>query len=223
MNSDVAIAVLVGLLSAAHCVGMCGGIVGALGFSLPASARRRPQRFLAFTLAYNAGRVLSYTLAGALLGGVGVLVSQETALAALLLRLLAALVTVAIGLYLMGAWSRLALIERFGEPLWRLIEPLGRRLLPVRSVPRAFAFGLVWGWLPCGLVYAMLLNAPAQGGPLAGGLYMMLFGIGTLPVMVGSGLMTAGLRTLIARSEVAIVGGGLVVALGLYSLLGQWI
>jgi hypothetical protein len=139
------------------------------------------------------------------------------------LRLLAALLTVAIGLYLMGAWSRLALIERFGEPLWRLIEPLGRRLLPVRSVPRAFAFGLVWGWLPCGLVYAMLLNAPAQGGPLAGGLYMMLFGIGTLPVMVGSGLMTAGLRTLIARREVAIVGGGLVVALGLYSLLGQWI
>ena len=92
---------------------------------------------------------------------------------------------------------------------------------PIGSLPRAFAFGFVWGWLPCGLVYAMLLNTPAQGSALAGAVYMALFGIGTLPVMVGSGLVIVTLRNLLARRLVAALGGGLVVVLGLYSLLTQ--
>lgn len=221
MSTNAIIALLVGLLSAAHCVGMCGGIVGALGFSLPAETRSRPRRLLAFTLAYNGGRLMSYCIAGALLGGIGVAISDEWAFVGLILRTIAALVTIAIGLYLIDVWPRLSVIERVGEPLWRMVEPLGRRLLPVSSLSRAFGFGLVWGWLPCGLVYAMLLNAPAQGGALAGGLYMALFGIGTLPVMVGSGFMVVGLRDLLARRAVALVGGGLVVAIGLYSLVWQ--
>jgi sulfite exporter TauE/SafE len=221
VNSGAVIALVVGLLSAAHCVGMCGGIVGALGFSLKPTIRQHRHRLLALTLAYNAGRVLSYAVAGALLGSVGVALGESWAFVGVLLRTVAALVTVAVGLYLMGIWSRLAAIERLGEPIWRAVEPLGRRLLPIKSFGRAFAFGLVWGWLPCGLVYAMLLNAPAQGGALAGGLYMAMFGIGTLPVMVGSGLVVVGLRNLLARPIVAILGGGLVVVLGLYSLVSQ--
>ena len=219
MSTSALIAVVVGLLSATHCVGMCGGIVGALGFSLPESTRRRPGRFLLFTLAYNGGRVLSYSLAGMLLGGLGGLVDLRLAGVGLLLRLLAALVTISIGLHLIGLWPWFAAIERFGEPFWRWVEPFGRQLLPVRSLRRAFAFGMVWGWLPCGLVYAMLLNAPAQGGALGGALYMALFGLGTLPLMVGGGLLTAGFRGLLVRQEVVRLGGGFVVALGLYSLL----
>jgi hypothetical protein len=214
---------LVGLLSAAHCIGMCGGIAGALGFSLPGRARGQRRRFLSFILAYNGGRVLSYGIAGGLLGSVGMLVNDGWVLLGVLLRVGAAVVTVALGLYLMGIFPRLAHIERFGEPLWRRIEPLGRRLLPVQTLHRAFAVGMVWGWLPCGLVYAALLNTPAQGGPIAGAVYMTAFGIGTLPVMAGSGLMAAGLRGLFARRAVAILGGGLIVVLGLYSLFSQGI
>jgi hypothetical protein len=157
------------------------------------------------------------------LGSVGMLVNDGWALLGVLLRVGAAVVTVALGLYLMGIFPRLAHIERFGEPLWRRIEPLGRRLLPVQTLHRAFAVGMVWGWLPCGLVYATLLNTPAQGGPIAGAVYMTAFGIGTLPVMAGSGLMAAGLRGLFARRAVAILGGGLIVVLGLYSLFSQGI
>jgi sulfite exporter TauE/SafE len=219
VGTSAIIALVVGLLSATHCVGMCGGIVGALGFSLPGATRRRPGRFLIFTLAYNAGRVLSYSLAGMLLGALGGVVAIHSTGIGLLLRVLAALITMAIGLHVMGVSPWLAAMERFGEPLWRRIEPFGRRLLPVRSLGRAFGFGVVWGWLPCGLVYAMLLNAPAQGGALGGGLYMALFGLGTLPVMVGSGLLVTGFRGLLGRCELALFGGALVVALGLYSLL----
>jgi sulfite exporter TauE/SafE len=221
VNTSAVIAMLVGLLSAAHCVGMCGGIVGALGFSLQSAKRQRPNRLFALTLAYNAGRVLSYSVAGTLLGGIGVAVGDSWAFIGFLLRTVSALVTVAIGLFLMGIWPRLAAIERMGEPIWHAIEPLGRRLLPIHSLGRALAFGLVWGWLPCGLVYAMLLNAPAQGSAVAGGIYMAMFGIGTLPVMVGSGLVMVGLRNLLAHRAVAILGGALVVLMGLYSLVSQ--
>lgn len=219
VGTSAIIALVIGLLSATHCVGMCGGIVGALGFSLPESTRRRLGRFLIFTLAYNAGRVLSYSLAGMLLGGLAGVAGHYWSNLGLLLRISAALITIAIGLHMMGVSPWLAVVERFGEPLWRWIEPLGRRLLPVRSLGRAFGFGLVWGWLPCGLVYAMLLNAPAQGGALGGALYMGLFGLGTLPVMVASGLLVTGSRGLFGRNEIALLGGALVVALGVYSLL----
>lgn len=223
MIASLATALLVGLLSAAHCIGMCGGIAGALGFSLPGRARGHPRRFLSFILAYNGGRVLSYGLAGGVLGSVGMAVSDGWALLGVLLRVAAAVVTVAVGLHLMGLFPRLAHIERLGEPLWRCIEPLGRGLLPVKTLHRAFAVGMVWGWLPCGLVYAMLLNTPAQGGPIAGGVYMTAFGVGTLPVMAGSGFMAAGLRGLFARRGMAILGGGLIVLLGLYPLFSQGI
>jgi len=223
LSTSTLIAVVVGLLSAMHCVGMCGGIVGALGFSLSEETRRRPLRFLIFTLAYNVGRVLSYSLAGMLFGALGGLADLRVAGAGLVLRVLAALVTIAIGLSLMGIWPGLSAIERLGEPLWRWVEPLGRLLLPVRSLRQAFGFGVVWGWLPCGLVYAMLLNAPAQGGAAGGALYMALFGLGTLPVMVSAGLLTTGFRRLLVRQEVARLGGGVVVSLGLYSLLSQGI
>ena len=147
MNTAYLIAPVVGLFSALHCVGMCGGIVGALTFSLPAQARQDLKRLLVFSLAYNVGRILSYTLAGALFGWLGALVfaNGNAGLAAWLLRAAAAVVTVAVGFYIAGWFPRFASVERLGEPLWRALEPVGRRLLPVRTPARAVLFGAVWG------------------------------------------------------------------------------
>jgi hypothetical protein len=232
LNSGYVIAPVVGLLSTLHCIGMCGGIVGALSFSLPQAERRRGGRLLAFTLAYNAGRVLTYALAGALFGGLGALAlaAGETLWMTRLLRAGAALVTIGIGLYIIGWFPRFAAVERIGEPLWRLIEPLGRRLLPVRTLPRAFLFGAVWGWLPCGLVYAMLISAPARAGALDGAVYMALFGLGTLPAMAGAGLLsgrvlgvTGGPYGGTIRRRLQLAGGGLVVMLGAFPLISQGI
>lgn len=225
MNSAYVIAPVVGLFSALHCIGMCGGIVGALTFSLPERVRREPRRLLVFTLAYNAGRILSYALAGALFGWVGALVfaAGNTAAAARPLRLIAALVTVAMGLYIAGWWPRFARVERLGEPLWRLLEPLGRRLLPVHNLARATLYGAVWGWLPCGLVYAMLIAAPAQLSMLGGALYMALFGLGTLPVMLGSGLLAGRLRGWAGNAALRQLAGLGVIGLGLFTLLSRQI
>lgn len=225
MNTAYLIAPVVGLLSALHCVGMCGGIVGALTFSLPAHARRDMTRFLVFTLAYNIGRILSYALAGALFGWLGALVfaSANAGVAAWLLRAVAALITVAVGFYIAGWFPRFARVEQIGEPLWRALEPVGRRLLPVRTPVRALLFGAVWGWLPCGLVYAMLLAAPAQSSAVGGAVYMALFGLGTLPVMLGTGLLAGRIRGFAGKPAPRLAGGLAVVGLGLFTLWSQQI
>ncbi len=217
------IAPVVGLFSALHCVGMCGGIVGALTFSLPERVRRDAGRLAAFTVAYNAGRILSYALAGGLFGWLGGLLfaADNAGVAAFVLRLAAALVTVAVGLYIAGWLPRLARIEQLGEPLWRALEPVGRRLLPVYTLWRALLYGAIWGWLPCGLVYAMLIAAPAQSSMLGGALYMSLFGLGTLPVMFGAGMLAGRLRGWVHKSTLRQFAGLGVVGLGLFTLLSQ--
>lgn len=220
MTAAYPLAFAVGLLSALHCVGMCGGIVGALSFSLPADLRARPRRLIAFLLAYNLGRISSYAAAGALFGWLGaVLVADGTRVwLSNGLRVGAAIAMVGIGLYVGGWLSRLAFVERLGAPLWRILEPLGRRLLPVRTLPRAALFGAVWGWLPCGLVYAMLIGSPAQGGAAEGALYMGLFGAGTLPVLLAAGLLAGRLYRLGQDRRFQATAGVALILIGLSTL-----
>jgi len=223
LDTAYLIAPVVGLFSALHCIGMCGGIVGALTFTLPERVRARTSRSLLFGVAYNTGRIISYALAGALFGWLGALVlaADSGSVAASLLRVIAAAVTIAVGFYITGWFPRLARVERLGEPLWRLLEPLGRRLLPVRSPARALLYGAVWGWLPCGLVYAMLIGAPARLTATGGAVYMALFGLGTLPVMLGVGLLAGRLRAIAYRPVPRVAAGGAVIGLGLFTLLSQ--
>lgn len=223
MSTAYLLAFVVGVLSALHCIGMCGGIAGALAFSLPAGARRDWRRLALFLAAYNAGRVMTYSLAGALFGGLGSALVATAAGPWLhdLLRWLAATVVVGIGLYIAGWFPRFIWIERLGEPVWRHLEPLGRRLLPVATLPRAALYGAVWGWLPCGLVYSMLLSAPARGGAAAGALYMALFGLGTLPVMLATGLFAGRLYRFAGDARLQAAAGLTVVLLGLFTLFFQ--
>lgn len=141
------VAPVLGLISTVHCVGMCGGIVGMLAMSLPAEVRQSRWRLLGFTLSYNLGRVTSYTLAGVAAGILGGTVFGADANQAgpNLLRVLAAVMVIAIGLYLAGWLPRWTMLERIGAPLWRALEPYGRRLLPVSTLPKALLFGMIWG------------------------------------------------------------------------------
>lgn len=215
-------AFLVGLFGGVHCVGMCGGIVGALSFGLPEGLRGRPLGQLPFLLAYNGGRLLSYTAAGVLVGGVGVLAADLVALdrARLWLQLVAGLFMLAMGLYLGGWWFGLVRLERLGGRLWRHLEPLGCGLLPVRRPGQALLLGLLWGWLPCGLVYSVLIWTLSAGGAVEGGLLMLAFGLGTLPNLLAMGLVAAKLAAFLRQAWVRYLAGGTVVLFGLY-LVGQ--
>ncbi|OOZ37412.1 hypothetical protein BOW51_02380 [Solemya velesiana gill symbiont] len=213
-------AFVVGLLGGVHCVGMCGGIVGAMTFGLPENKRDSLAFMLPFQLAYNLGRVGSYVVAGAIMGGVGVLLAQLMPVyyAQRVLMGLAGLFMILLGLYLSGWWMVLNRVERLGGLLWKRIEPLGRRLLPVRTPVQAFLVGAAWGWIPCGLVYSMLINAVSSGGTLNGAALMLAFALGTLPNLLVMGML-AGAAARLSQSNMARKLAGVMVSLfGLYTL-----
>lgn len=212
-------AFLVGLLGGGHCVGMCGGIVGAVTMTLPGSKPKWP-----FLLSYNLGRIGSYTLAGVVAGGVGAssFFLEQVLPIEKMLYALASLMLVLLGLYLAGIWRVLTRLEAVGGKLWQHIQPYSRRLLPVRTIAQSLLLGMLWGWLPCGLVYSVLVAAIATANPLQGGLLMLAFGLGTLPTLLAMGMAAVRLKSLLQNlwfrrlSGLAIAGFGLA---GLFSLL----
>ena len=180
---EAAAAFAAGLLGGVHCAGMCGGMSAALS-----AASRGPA--LARIAAFNAGRIGSYAAAGMLAGSVGgiaaVAVPLHAAQAALLL--LSAVFMVLLGLYVAGWSAWLMRVERAGGSLWRRLSPLLARLFPLDTHAKALAAGALWGWIPCGLVYSMLVLALASGGAGRGALVMAAFGLGTLPALLAAGM-----------------------------------
>lgn len=203
-----------GLASGVHCVAMCGGIVAAFDtrVAIPDSRRViviREKAVWGKRLAFNIGRISTYSAAGAAAGSLGaaayaagVLPAQES------LQVAAYAMLVVIGLYLAGADRLLSNIEALGLPLWRRLQPLASRLLPARTLPRSYAAGIVWGWLPCAMVYAALGAATFSGGAVRGALGMAAFGLGTLPFLLAAGWLAARLHGWRSAAGVAILGFG---------------
>lgn len=182
MASDVIGAFMIGLAGAGHCVGMCGGIASLINFGQKSS----PFSVATHTLLYNFGRLLSYALFGAIVGGAVSTLAQTSGVTHPLawLRLVAAIFMVLVALYISKLWNGLVLVERLGQQLWKWVKPLTSRLLPLRHPLQAIPYGFVWGWLPCGLVYSALTWSAVSGGAINGALIMFAFGLGTLPAML---------------------------------------
>lgn len=206
----------VGLLSGVHCLGMCGSLVGILTGQLPKQGARWP-----FHLAYSTGRITSYTLAGALVGAIGQagMLLRDVMPIQHLLFALSSLMLIALGLYLAGIWGFVRRIETAGKLLWKHIQPLTRGLFPVATPWRAFLLGTLWGWLPCGLVYSVLITALASGHAKSGALVMLAFGLGTLPNLLAIGLFWESLKHWVQAPQVRRAAGLLVVCLGVYGLI----
>jgi hypothetical protein len=171
-------------------------------------------------LGYNLGRILSYSLAGALIGAIGGLGLAYGPIAGVQLAfyVLANLMLIALGLYLMGLNQILVMAERFGLSLWQHIRPLTARFLPARRFGQAFPLGMLWGWLPCGLVYSILATALASGSALRGALSMLVFGLGTLPNLLFAGILLSRFRRFVRASVVRVMSGFLVIGFSLYGL-----
>jgi len=210
-------ALMVGLLGSTHCLGMCGGIVGALNMDI-AQSRQSNQTRLLRHFTYNAGRIVSYSIAGAVAGFVGLMASQMSlGNVAPYGRFIAGLFMIALGLYLADWWRILSVTEKIGLHIWKRIQPLGQRFLPVKTPLQAFGLGLVWGWLPCGLVYSVLALAAATTSPRQGALIMLSFGLGTLPMLVAMGAAASFLTKLVRRPLVRQITGACIILFGLYT------
>ena len=206
-------AFMLGLLGGAHCITMCGGLASALGMQTSRSAGGP----MPLILAYNAGRLASYAMAGLILGFAGLWLSQQV-LGLQILRSIAGIMLILMGCYL-GQWfNGLILTEKLGQWLWRYIAPLGKGFLPIRNIRSALVVGLVWGWLPCGLVYSALVYASVQASPASAALTMLAFGAGTLPAMLLTGFFAQQLKALIQRPGVRHVSGIAMILFGLWTL-----
>ncbi len=192
LNASYLTALFMGLLSSLHCIGMCGSIIGMLTFSLSPELRNDKSRLFGTILCYNLGRIMSYGLAGGIAGLITAALTLPFAegQAHRVLQIISALIMGCAGLYLAGWFPYFAYIEKIGVGLWQKIEPLGRRLIPVKSLGQALLFGMIWGMLPCGLIYAALALAAVSGNPAHSALTMISFGIGTLPAVMGVGIIT---------------------------------
>lgn len=206
---------LVGILGGVHCLGMCGSIIGIFTTQLPKDRARWP-----FHLAYSSGRIASYTVAGALVGMVGKagLLMRDAVPVQHLLFALSSLMLVMLGLYLAGLWGAVRRLENLGGGLWKRLQPYTTKLLPVHTVPRALALGALWGWLPCGLVYSVLVTSLASGSTAQGALIMAAFGLGTLPNLLTIGLFWERCRQWVQSPRVRLTAGLVVMGFGVYGL-----
>ncbi len=215
MEAQFAAAFLIGLLGGVHCVGMCGGIVGALTVQAP---QRRQVWDL--HLAYSAGRIASYAAAGAIMGmigGTGLMFNQVLPVQ-LLLYVLANLVLIGLGLYLAGLGNQLVRLEALGGGLWRRVQPYSAKILPADTAGKAFLLGALWGWLPCGLVYSLLASAMLSGAAGSGAAVMLAFGLGTLPNLLLAGILFERLRGFAVDRRVRLAAGALVAGFGVAGL-----
>jgi len=202
-----------GLLGSAHCLGMCAGISGlfAVGATVASIKTQVP-----LAIAYNVGRVLSYALLGvmvAALGGaaVGAIPSLTGPV-----RLASGLLIIIIGLQVAFNWRLLTPLEKVGAVIWNRLAPHAKGLIPATSIASAAGLGLIWGWLPCGLVYGALLLAATTADPARGSLVMIAFGLGTMPAMIATGLSAAKLSAFMSRNHLG--AGLLIVVLGVATL-----
>jgi hypothetical protein len=204
-------AFLIGLAGSVHCVAMCGGIVSALSFAIPSNKTVFP-----YALAYNLGRISSYCLAGALTGLLGQLVTQQSPTGLRVLEFISASFLLLLACYIGGWWKGLVHVERLGKYLWKYLSPLAKTLVPFNTPFHALPYGMIWGWLPCGLVYSSLTWALASGSALKGASIMLGFGLGTLPVML---LMALGIKQVSSLVRHPVFKQAIAFCLLVYALL----
>ena len=204
-------ALLMGFFGSPHCLGMCGGLVTAFGLSMKdvSPAKRR-----ALVATYHLGRLTSYAFLGLVAGLIGTTLLEPLMKGNSLPRILLGLVLVFVGVTMLGA-PFLNKLERFGMRFWQYLSPVRQKVFPLNTFPRALSAGLLWGFLPCGLVYGALLIAVVAHNPLSGAALMFVFGLGTVPMLVATHETVGWLRDKIGRFRLRQLNGAIMVLSGL--------
>lgn len=203
-------AFLIGIAGSVHCVAMCGGVVSALSFAIP---EQKP--VLPYLLGYNLGRIISYTIAGAVTGYAGSIFANKASHGIQILQWLSALFLILMACYVGGWLNWLKKFEQLGGRLWKYIAPVSKRLIPFKHPIYALPYGFIWGWLPCGLVYSTLVWSLASGSMINGALSMLFFGLGTLPALITLGSLGNQIKSLLNKPLFKQAMAGLLVLFAL--------
>lgn len=213
--AEMTAALAIGVGGSTHCIAMCGGIASSFGMG---AAPRRSGRWV-LLLTFHCGRLLSYSVIGAALGGLATLGADRLDALAILLRIVAGLLLIAMGCYVANWWRVLTRLEAIGNPVWRRLQPLVQRLLPATTAGSALLLGSLWGWLPCGLVYSALAWAATADHALDAATRMLFFGLGTLPAMVTVSAAADATRRLLLHAGARRISGILLIIYGVWTLV----
>lgn len=212
---SVLAALTIGLMGGGHCMAMCGGIVAALSLAQEGGARSKHW----LVVCYNLGRITTYSLLG---GAVAAFAGSAPATGLPLARTLAGVLLILLGLHFLGKSRSIVWLERLGHGVWRVLKPIAARLLPVDRPQKAFFAGIIWGWLPCGLVYSTLVYATTQGTFASGAAVMLGFGVGTLPALLIGGLAAGRLQQWFRRPSIRTIAAISYIAFGVWTLAFAW-
>lgn len=210
-------AFIIGLLGSTHCLGMCGGISASLSMTLPLGQGFRMRQAL-LLLGFNGGRIGSYVLLATIAALASTSAAAQWSALGPLFRTLAGLLLIAMGMSMGQWWQGIHQVERVGAPVWRRLQPLTAKVLPVRNPAQALALGALWGWLPCGLVYSTLGWAMLQPTVSSAAATMLFFGLGTLPSMLATGLAAGTVQSLRSHRGFRAGSGLLMIAFGIWTL-----
>lgn len=205
---------IAGLSSTLHCFGMCGGISTML--SLQSEQSEQYLRKYQNAFLYNAGRIFSYAMIGLLAG-----ISSQFATYHFLknghqiLQIISSIILITIALHILGLFSSFKIIEKVAYILWKKVQLLFKWLLPAKSPIAVFSFGLIWGWLPCGMVYSVLLLAVSSANALDSMLYMLAFGLGTLPGMFSASAGSSYINGLTKKAMFKYISAVLLIGIAL--------
>jgi len=213
-------ALLAGLLGATHCIGMCGSITAALSLSFPKEVRSSAPKRLIHLLAINLGRISGYALIGAAMGFIGGTSTGplDAQPALWVSTIISTAVLIALGFYYLGFTAVLSPLERLGHRLWRRVQPITLKIQPGRALHSSYASGLLWSFLPCGMVYGAAALAFASGKLIAGAQVMLLFGFATLPTLLSAGFFASELDKLLQQQWVRRIAG-----ISLFALAGYFL
>ena len=212
-------AFVAGIAGSTHCFAMCGGMAGALGMRARTLATNPAGVFLN-AATYQFGRICGYTIVGLIFGLAGATLQSTFDLMRIgaALRIASGVLLILIALRILIRWNPLVALERFGARFWSMLQPLTQRAARSQGHARALLIGLLWGWLPCGLVYSMLMFAATSGDALQGAAIMAAFGVGTLPSMLTSSLLASQLHRLLAQRWPRLMSGVLLILFGVWMI-----
>ncbi len=213
MMSDLIAAFFIGLAGSVHCVSMCGGVTAGLSLAIPKKSNKLP-----FISAYNLGRILSYMIAGAITGALSHILTHQLSSGVAWLNLLSGIFLLLIAAYIGNWWPILGQLERVGSSLWRFIAPVSKKFMPFKTPFHALPYGIIWGWLPCGLVYSALTWSLASQSAYNGALIMLFFGLGTLPSMLLTAYSATQLTSLLKKPQTKQLMAILMCLFGLFNI-----
>lgn len=221
--SEMIAAFIMGLVGAGHCLAMCGGMASVFSLSFHHQDTKNSRVFsdkFYLLLFYNSGRIVSYSLLGALVAGfsAGLIQVSNFSQGFVFLRIIAAIMILLSAFYIARLWNGLSYIEKAGQIIWKQIAPFTSHFLPLKKVTTAFPLGFLWGWLPCGLVYTALTWASVSGSAQQGLLIMMAFGVGTLPVTLAIGSVANKLKKTLNNMIFRYFSSLLLLIYGIFSL-----